>query len=50
MSLKKQNKASIEEAIKKLVKSGKLKPLKIDQVCHADYTVPRKKYRITKHK
>lgn len=55
--MKKPNKPCIEEAIKKLVKSGKLKPLKTDRVCHADYAVPKhvtqklyRKIRIIKHK
>lgn len=40
----------ISPIIKKLIKSGKLKTLKTDKVCHTDYAVPRKKYRIIKHK
>ena len=52
--MKKPNKPSIEEAIKKLVKSGKLKPLKTDRVCEPSYAVPRKftqkLFRIIKHK
>ena len=47
--MKKPNKPSIEEAIKK-----KLKPLKTDRVCEPSYAVPKhvtkKLFRIIKHK
>ena len=42
ISLEKKKKPSIQEAIKKLIKSGKLQPLKTDKVCHDDYAVPGK--------
>ena len=42
ISLEKKKKRSIEDAIKKLIKSGKLQPLKTDQVCYNDYAVPGK--------
>ena len=47
ISLEKKKKPSIEEAIKKLVKSGKLQRLKTDSVCHPDYAIPGK-YRFKK--
>jgi len=47
ISLEKKPKPSLEEAIKKMKKSGKLQRLKTDVVCYPDYAIPGK-YRFKK--